>query len=260
MTEFLPEGEASPSAVPAPAPAYDYASAPPRATNATWAHFQPALAPARKGPPWWVWLIVGGVTISVVMVVVAFVAIKGQIAPSYSAGYTGAPVEASDAVPPAVVSDSATVAYDADPEWVEAADYIDLSKVTASLTQGTALLGMHFTSDPDVKTPQLVMVLEGAPDAVPVGSLDKATTDYFTGLHNSGAVFVDPPSTAITTANGLEGRRAEFEAKYGDTPVQNVAVILAHGRRFVFVQWTSYSGPVDEAALTALIESIRIDE
>ncbi len=257
MTEFLPEGSASAPAAaplaaptPVPQPAYNYP--PPQ-------YFAPEPV-ARKKVPVWVWVLIGVASLAIVGAIGAAVAFVGQQTKGFSPDYSGTEVEASDAVGSVVVSGTATVAYNKPVEWVEGADYFDTSALSTTFTKGTSLVGVHFTADPNVTTPQLVVVVEGSPEAAAYGTLEDAFNGYFKGVASTGADFEPPAPEPYSTVNGLEGYVGSFDATISGTATSNRLAVVGHGRRLVMVQWTSYSGPVDEAAMDLFLESLRVDE
>lgn len=264
MTEFLPEGDASPIAAAAPmTQAPDALSSPPPVGAPYAAQPMPWTAQPvrkRKGPPWWVWVIIGVVVLGVVAVAAAGALFLGQQNKAFSPNYSGAPVEASDAADLTVVSDTATVAYDIPPEWVEGADYFDTSSFSAGLEDGQSVVGIHFTSDPSLATPQLVVVFEGAPATTTLVTLDQALDQYLAGMKLSGVAFDEPVIGEYSTPNGLEGYVADFKPTMSDTATEASVVVLGQGRRMVFVQWVSYDGPVDTAARDAFLAGLRIDD
>lgn len=194
------------------------------------------------------------------MVVSAVLVFMGQKNKSLSPDYSGAPVEASDAVGTTAVSVTATVAYDRPAEWVELADYIDLSPMTSGLPAGIRVNGAHFTGEPGVDVPQLVMLYEGDPGAGPLQSLTAELEDFVDGVKESAPDIEASDPEPYSTSNGLDGYRIDYSATVEGFPTENAAVMVGHGRRVVIVQWTSYEGPIDEAGLLALTESLRVDE
>ena len=210
--------------------------------------------------PWWLWVIIGVVVLIVFAVVAGVLTFVGQKTKGFSPNYTGTSVEASDATETVVVSDTATVAYTKPAEWVEGSDYFDTSAMTTTFTKGTSLVGVHFTADPNITTPQLVVVVEGAPEAAAYGTLEDAFKGYFNGVASTGADFDRPEPERYSTTSGLQGYIGSFDATISGTATSNRLAVLGHGRRLVMVQWTSYSGPVDEAAMDVFLESLRIDD
>lgn len=214
----------------------------------------------RQGAPWWVWLIVGG-AVAVIGVVAAGVWTFLKVSEGYSPDYAGAPVEASDASATTIVSDEASVAYSIGADWVETGDYVDPASLTAGMPEGMSLVGAHYTADPTVAVPEGVLVFEAAPEAGVMGSLDPAITGMVDGMRSSGIVVDDYPTpTDYTTANGLEGITAVFDAELMGTPMTLHVAVLGHGHRTVLVEWMSFNDADGEAGFTAIVESLRIDE
>lgn len=176
-----------------------------------------------------------------------------------SPDYSGAPVEASEASATLVVSSEGTVAYARGASWVEAQDYIDLSSQLAGLDPRTTLTGAHLTADPNVDVPQLVMVIEVASDATSTAYLSGLMDGYFDGIEPTGSNLSKGERQPLTTNNGLEGYRQDFSMDFNEVPTVNTAIAVGHGARAVMIQWTSYLGPVDEAALDELVQSLRVD-
>lgn|GEM_PF-5074880 len=220
----------------------------------------PAPTRKRKGPPWWVWLIIGCVVLAVLVVGSAVLTFVGQRTKAFSPDYVGAPVEASDAVGTTKVSKDATVAYEQPAAWVDVQDYVDLSAFTVGLPDAIWIDGAHFTSEPGVTVPQLVVIYEGEPQESMSRGLRAELNSFVAGVADSGVdVEVSEPE-AYSTANGLEGYSVDYSGVVEGIDTQNTAIMLGHGRRIVIVQWTSYDGPVDDAAIAALTETLRIDE
>ncbi|MCR6712405.1 MAG: hypothetical protein NVV57_06780 [Demequina sp.] len=253
---------APPVAPAAPPPAY--AQYPPPAYQPPLA-YAPPVAQKRKGLPWWGWLIIGGATLFVVVVAVGVLTVFSQLNKGHSPDYTGAPVTPTEQGQTTqlngitVVSDSGAVAYVVPDEWVNAGDYMDLSAMEAPLQDGQDIVGTYFTGDPSTVTPQLVVVLESSPGPSNWGTFDNQMDEYLKGFAASAGSISEATRVPVTTANGLEGLQGDFSASYdaGDALVR--ATILGNGNRLVFVQWISYEGPIDEAAYTALLDTVRVD-
>jgi hypothetical protein len=244
MTEITPE----------PANGFDYASAPPPI------QYYPTPAPSRRGLPWWGWVLIAAGLVLILGVVATGVAVFRDQTKAFSPDYTGAPVEASDAVGDVVVSDSGAVAYAKGPGWVEASDYVDLTAATAELGEGVSVVGIHFTGDPAAAVPQLVLVLEGDPSGSPTGTLKEALDDFLGGVAASATTTEEPVIAPYETANGLQGYVADFGFTASGVDMTDSVLVLGQGRRVVFVQWTSYEGPVDTATRDAFVDTLRIDE
>jgi hypothetical protein len=251
MTNYSSNDSSLPPLLPPVEPMGAYPQAAPNA----------AAAPThRKGLRWWAWLLIVGGALVLALVAGAAYFVFMRATEPMSPNYSGAEVEASDAVGSVVVSSAATVAYNVPTAWVDANDYVDMSSAVAELDEGTSAVGMYLTADPNVSMPQLVMVLEAAPEATGFLPMDMQVQQYFFGLRASGATFEEPVPVAYSTLNGLEGYEANFDASFGELPTFNSVVALGHGDRIVFVQWTSYEGPVDIEARNLFLESLRIDE
>ena len=272
------------SPTPPVAPSVAPVAAPPAYTQYAPPAYQPPLAYAppatqkRKGLPWWGWVIIGGATLFVVMVAVGVLTFFSQFNKGHSPQYTGEPVtpneqgqtpqptasgEASAPTQPdgnTVISDSGAVAYVVPEEWVNAGDYIDLSAMEAPLEEEQDIVGSYFTGDPSTVTPQLVVVLESSPSPSNRGTFDNQMDEYLKGFATSAESVSEATKVPVTTANGLEGLQGDFSASYegGDALVR--ATILGNGNRLVFVQWISYSGPIDEAAYSEFLDTMRIDK
>jgi hypothetical protein len=181
-----------------------------------------------------------------------------------SNNYTGAPVTAADVASAGkteVISSSDTVALEIPQQWVNAADYADLSGVSAGLPAGTGLLGAWFTAVPGgTNPPQMVIVFEAASSAAGIGSLSDFQNQAIGGLRRSDTFSGVDATTDVTSTNGLEGKRttATLDMDQGITAT-TVLETFGHSRRLALVMWTSYSGPVDETALQAMTDSLRID-
>jgi hypothetical protein len=129
----------------------------------------------------------------------------------------------------------------------------------APLADGQDILGTYFTGDPNVVTPQLVVVLESSPSLSNKGTYDDQLDQYLAGFATSAQSVSEATRTPVTTANGLEGLQGDFTATYDGVEVPVRTTILGNGNRLVFVQWISYSGPIDDAAYNAFVDTLRID-
>ena len=211
---------------------------------------------------WWGLGIAGVLGLGVVAALVVFIIPKLS---SMSPDYTGAPVTASDVASEGallVLSSGDTVAVETPEGWVDAATYVDIAEMSAGLPAGMEWLGVWFTSAPSgTSPPQLVMVAEAKSQAVGIGSLSDLQNQVIGGASASDGVSGVGDTTDVILANGLEGKRTTvtIDVSNGMTATMVVAT-FGHGRRLALVMWTSYSGPVDEAKLQALIDSLRIDE
>jgi hypothetical protein len=104
------------------------------------------------------------------------------------------------------------------------------------------------------------MVYEGDPGAAPVRSLRGELSDFIDGVGAAASDLESSEPEQYSTSNGLDGYRVDYSATVEGFPTENSAIMVAHGRRVVIVQWTSYEGPIDEAAFLTLVESLRVDE
>ena len=178
--------------------------------------------------------------------------------------YAGAPVTASDVASAGnteITSSTETVGLEIPQGWVNAADYMDVSGVSAGLPGGMGLVGAWFTGVPNgTSPPQLVMVLEAASSAAGLGSLSDFQAQAITGLSTSDGFSGVGATSDVTSTIALEGKRttATIDVCKGVTATMAIET-FGHNRRLALVMWTSYSGPVDEAALQALTDSLRID-
>jgi len=270
---------AAPAPVAVPAPVAG-SQAPPAAVDYT-QYAAPAYAaptaPKRKRIPWWVWVIIGGVVLLGAIFAIVVVLVLQQLNQGHSPDYTGAPIASTEqgATPaptatggaldptPAgdneVISESGAVAYVLPEGWVDAHDYVDLSSLDSTIEEGQFLNGAYFTGDPDTLIPQLVLVLESAPSISNAGTFDNQIDQYLKGFKGSVESMGEATRTPVTTANGLEGLQADFAASYPESDVQARVTVFGNGQRLVFVQFISYSGPIDEAAYSALVDSLRVE-
>ena len=210
---------------------------------------------------WWGLGIAGVLGLGVIAALIVFIIPK--LSPM-SPDYTGAPVTASDVASEGALlalSSGDTVAVEIPEGWVDAATYVDTAEMSVGLPAGTEWLGVWFTSAPSgTNPPELVMVAEANSQAAGIGSLSDFQNQVIGGASGSDGVSGVGDTTDVTLANGLEGKRTTVTIDVGDGMTATMVVAtFGHGRRLAMVMWTSYSGPVDEAKLQALMESLRID-
>jgi hypothetical protein len=223
-----------------------------------------AFAPKRSHRGLWITLSLVGVVV-VGLGIAGVVLVAGKFTP-ISQDYTGAPVTISDvasAGSESVISASETVAVEIPTGWHGLQEYADLESAVGTLPSGASLLGAWFTGAPETAPtiPNMVMVMEMTPAAVGPGTMDDMRSQYLGGMKDSLPSLVLGASQDYATALGLEGDRtdATFEITEQNVSGTMAVIAVAHGRRFVLVVWTSYEGPIDEAALEAFTDSLRID-
>jgi hypothetical protein len=224
---------------------------------------EPMLAPKRSRLG--LWITLGAVGLVVVGLVAVGILTVRATAPNASPNYAGAPVAAGDTAPPGnveVISDATTVAFDIPTSWIDATTLVDFSSVHTPLPEGQSTIGTWFTGDPGTDaSAQLVSLTEQAPTPGVRGRLDDLQQGVVDAASKSPSTTHVGPTTTFTTHIGLEGERTTISLALADGIAANmVNSALGHGRRLVFVSWTAYNGEPDQAALTALLESLRIDE
>jgi hypothetical protein len=223
-----------------------------------------AFAPKRSHRGLWITLSLVGVVV-VGLGIAGVVLVAGKFTP-ISQDYTGAPVTSSDVASAgneSVISASETVAAEIPPGWHDVQEYLDLDSALGTLPSGASLLGAWFTGAPETATfvPQMVMVMEMEPAASGPGTLGDIQSQYLAGMRGTLSSLVFGPTEDYTTALGLDGKRtdATFELPEQGISGTVVVVAVAHGRRFVVVQWTSYGEPIDEQSLDAFTATLRVD-
>lgn len=221
-------------------------------------------APRRSHRGLWITLSAVGVLV-VGLGVVGVLFVAGKFAP-ISSDYTGAPVTRSDVASPghrSVVSTPETVAAEIPLGWHDVQEYVDIQSAVGELPPGATLLGAWFTGAPAEATliPQMVIVMEMTPTASGPGTLGDIQQQYLAGMRGSLPNLGFGPTRAYTTALGLEGERTDATFDIAEEALSGtIAVVtVAHGRRFVVVQWTAYDEPIDEESLDAFMAALRVD-
>ena len=206
----------------------------------------------------WNILVALGIIGVCAVVVVAIIIMRG-VAAGYSPGYSGAPVEAADAEPGAViVGFDNQVSYRIGPTWVNAADYVDVAALMQGVPASAAIVGNHYTDDPTGTADAFVGVV-ALPARVPGPPLDAALEAYLEAATSVTETDISQAPEPFVTEVGLEGFDAAFVGSAEGFSLDARAAVLGRGVNTVFVTWMSYHGDVDEAAFRELLESVRID-
>lgn len=269
------QGATQPAAPAQPAPAMAAAPAPQPGALPAYAAAPAYPAPTvpakrRKVWPW----VVSGVGVVVVGIVAAAAILGPRLVEAVAGGfqnesYQGEPVTAADTAVNGgtlVVSSDERVAFEAPAEWVDGSSVFDPGTAATGMPPGSEFVGVFLTSDLLMSdtVPSLVIVMEGTPVG-PVGAsaLRTAHEGYLVGvqkgIENQADTFWAEDSYAVTTALGLEGFRADVGATVQGTRVVASEFTFGHGDKMVFVQVMNYEGTADEEAISAVLDTLRID-
>jgi hypothetical protein len=218
---------------------------------------QPAQSSRRR-----VWLEVrqgAGALIVVLIAAAVVVAIVMRISfePSNPA-YSGAPVEAWDAVPGAVVVGfDDRVAYSIDPRWQTPPPGTSASPLEG-LGPNAQLIDMYLATD----------LLDGHFSSVVVFAFDapggsESLEQQLTFLVGAIAASMDGSATQepapIETPYGLMGYEAALAGQTDGIPVEGKVTAVANGRTSVIIQTTTFYAPADIAAHELVVTSLRVD-
>jgi hypothetical protein len=177
----------------------------------------------------------------------------------YSPLYAGAPVEAADASDGlTIVGVNDTVAYRIEPGWVDLFDYFEDTKLAQACNGGAARVGGHITGNPLASdTDAFAMCV--VRDEFPRRSLSDTHAELLEAVAETMGGTVAQESGRIATANGLNGYAGVFDMPTEWGTSHNTFVVLGNGSNVVLLVWTTIQPEVDEVALTALLNTIRID-
>lgn len=216
-------------------------------------------APPSRSRVWREAGVGAGALIVVLITAVVVVAIVMRISfePSNPA-YSGAPVEAWDAVPGAVVVGfDDRVAYSIDPKWQTLPPEASASPLDG-LGPNAQLIDMYLARD--FLDGDFSSVVVFAFDA-PAGSVSlEEQVKLFVGAITAttdGSTTQEP--TPIETPNGLRGYEAAWAGQTDDIPMEGKVTAVANGRTSVIIQTMTFYAPVDIAAHELVVTSLRVD-
>lgn len=258
---------------PVPGGGADTPAAPPYQQPTQWAAPPTAWAPApprkRKVWPW----VVGAVGLLVVVgggLAALAVGAIGSMNGDQNENYVGEPVTAGDAPTVGVdvlVSDDERVAFEVGADWVDAAEFIDVSAFEVKGNDDVETVGVYYTADPlsSAEAPSLVIVMAGSPTRELGSSAVEATHKGFLKGMTSGASEAEMDTTfadaaPVTTALGLDGLVTVARVNVQGVDVRLEGYTFVRSDRYVAVMVTNYSGKEDAAASSLVLDTLRIDE
>lgn len=265
VPEELPQGwepaPANPDAVMPPAP---HAAAPnsqfggplPGAPAPAFTPGRPLVGvepPARSKRAW---RVVAVAAIVVAVVAIGF-AVSQRSSPGSNPVYSGAPVEASDALDGVtIVGLDDTIAYVPEPQWREVTESFEFEGATGPAAVADDVVGAHTFDAPDGRG-VFVIVLghRGEPADDPKDRFAAVLTEVYS-LH---VAELTGPVQRVETAQGLEGAVGLFDRPLLEERLYTRFAVLGHGSNSAIVEWISVGTPPDEAAFRRLLDTVRID-
>jgi hypothetical protein len=176
-----------------------------------------------------------------------------------SAAYVGAPVEASDASDgQTIVGLGDTIAYIPDVRGRDVTSSVEIDEVTGPAANADDVVAAHTIARGDGGGTEFVIVLghRGPSTDDPRARFEATLREVYELEVEDLAGAVHP----ITTAQGLVGAVAVDHTKAGGIEIYVTRVILGRGPNTAVVEWTNAGGPVDDAILGRLLNSVRIDD
>jgi hypothetical protein len=230
----------------------------------------PTQAPKRRKAWPWVLGIVGGLVVLGGAGFAVLYGVNGALNADQNENYAGSPIAAGDSPilgDELIISDDGRVAFEMGADWVNAADYVDVSSLTDDLPDNASSMGAYFTADPIIAsvTPTMVLVLEGSePDTLGGVNLERAHESALVGVVDSAKDAGYSPSTddasPVTTALGLEGLVTVTSMDVDGVPMRIALYTFVRSDRVVFFQIATYTGSDDAATVALVTDSLRIDK